>query len=288
MFAKREIRYYNQSVGVWVGKYRNSYNLLHWHSDCEFLYVETGRIDVFCNGEIHSLCAGDSFFIDSEEMHYMQAQEKGTVLVVLIFDCNILKYSLGKVRLKSPRLKERYPVAEYYASIRRLLLDKPPYYGTEVACEILKLMLEVFRGEETVARTRADSSKPLKPLLEEVNARYADMTFEDAAKLMHMSDAYFSRFFRKTTGVTFSQYLNYVRVRNAMRLLRAGGVSVTEISERCGFGTVRSFNRTFKEFTGYTPRTVPADFILDEQFSYLSEEVFDPSLHDCELIESGE
>ena len=48
MLAKREIWKYPEEAHVWVGKYRNSHNLLHWHYDCEFVYVERGSIDVFC------------------------------------------------------------------------------------------------------------------------------------------------------------------------------------------------------------------------------------------------
>lgn len=288
MFAKREIWNYNQPVGVWVGKYRNSHNLLHWHFDCEFLYTENGSIDVFCEGKTHTLSAGEALFVDSGEVHHMKARQADTVLIVIIFDYDIIKPYLGGTRLKSPRLAERYPVPEIYKRIREALLSKRPFCGAEAALEILGLMLNVFQREELKTRKDEESIKSLKMLLEDVNAHYETYTFEDAVSFMNMSPAYFSRFFHGSTGITFSQYLSFVRTDNAVRLLRLGEYSATEISERCGFGTVRTFNRVFKELTGFSPRTLPKDFVLNERFSYPSDEFFEPTLYDCELIESGE
>ena len=75
---------------------------------------------------------------------------------------------------------------------------------------------------------------------------------------MGFSEAYFSKFFKKIAGMTFSQYLNRVKVEEAVRLLRENkGLPVTEIAFRCGFNTIRNFNRIFKEVTGCTPCPKP-------------------------------
>ena len=62
MIAKREIWRYPEEAKVWVGKYRNSHNLLHWHYDCEFVYVEKGSVDIFCEKKKHSLHQGEALF----------------------------------------------------------------------------------------------------------------------------------------------------------------------------------------------------------------------------------
>lgn len=289
MIAKRQIWSSSQAAGVWAGKYKNSHNLLHWHYDCELLYVEKGSIDVFCEKRKHALAAGDALYVDSGQVHYMQAKEPETVLIVIIFNYNIVKPYLGRARLAYPKLEGNYPVPTVYANLRNILLAKRPFCGGEAAREVLGLMLEIFRGERLAERIESDTAKSFKLLLEDVNAKYEDYTFENAAAFMGMSDGYFSRYFRAATGTTFSQYLNFVRTDNAVRLLHEeNGLSVTEISERCGFGTVRNFNRIFKGLTGYTPKRLPRDFVLDEKFSCSGDEAFNPTLYDCELIESGE
>lgn len=286
MIAKREVRNYAERSGVWAGKYKNSHNLLHWHYDCELIYVEKGTINVFCAQHTHTLKEGDALFIDSEQIHNMNAVDPETVLLVLIFDYNILKPYFGEFRLASPLLQNAYPIPEYYARIRTVLTEKRKLSGAFAAKEILGLMLEIFGKEELAPRTETDSAKSFKRLLEHINANYADYTFEDGVRFMGMSEGYFSRYFHASAGITFSQYLNHVRTSNAVKLiLENNELSMSEISERCGFDTVRNFNRIFKQTTGYTPSTLPRGYILEDKYATSSEEAFIPDLFGCELIE---
>ncbi len=78
-----------------------------------------------------------------------------------------------------------------------------------------------------------------------------------------------------------------MRTDNAVQLLRENdGKSMTEIADLCGFGTIRNFNRIFKEYTGFSPRELPRDYNMSVRFSYPSDRAFNPTLYDCELIES--
>lgn len=289
MIAKRQIWNYQPSVKVWVGKYQNSHNLLHWHSDCELLYVEKGEVDIFCEKQSHRLGEGETLFVDSGQVHYMHASAVDTCLIVIIFDRDILKPYIGEVRLSSPRLKHRYPIPAVYGEIRDVLLKGEPFCGGEAAGKVISLMSVIFRGEDLVPREAGDRTElRFIRLLEEIGEKYEFYTFADAVSFMGMSEAYFSRYFRAETGISFTKYLNHVRIENAVNLLHAKrGLSMTEISSRCGFSTIRNFNRIFKEITGYAPSELPPDFEMSDSFVYPSEASFNPTLHDCELIESG-
>ena len=74
MLAKHEVWKYQGAERVWVGKYKNSHNLPHWHYDCELLYVEEGEIDVFCEKKNYRLTRGDALFVANGQVHYMHAQ----------------------------------------------------------------------------------------------------------------------------------------------------------------------------------------------------------------------
>lgn len=104
-----------------------------------------------------------------------------------------------------------------------------------------------------------------------------------------MNPAYFSRLFHSLTGMTFSQYSNRVRVEKAVEILKSNDdVSMTEVSLRCGFDSIRNFNRIFKKYTGYTPRSLPKDFILRQRLINLNETASNPTMAECELIESSD
>lgn len=290
MIARQEIWKYPHKVKVWVGKYKNSHNLLHWHYDCELMYVEKGSIDVFCEKKNHRLTKGELLYVDSGQVHYMQARDPETILIVFIFDYDILRPYMGDFKLASPKLKGSYPLPQVYLEIRDVLLKKPPFFEGETAGKIISTMSLIFRNEELVPRDAVDmTAARLIELLETISDKCDEYNFQKSVSFMNMSEAYFSRYFKESTGISFSSYLNYVRTEKAISLLKSrNDLTVTEIADKCGFGTIRNFNRIFKEFTGYSPTVLPKNFVLSDKFVYPSDSAFIPTLHDCELIESGE
>lgn len=287
MLAKREIWNYPPEAKIWVGKYRNSHNLLHWHYDLEFICVEQGALDVYCERRKHTLRAGEALLTDSGQMHYQRALAPDTVLIVIVFESGILPF-LQEYRLSDPKLHERYPIPDVYRRLMEVLKGRRPFYGEEARCILEELMIGVFRREQIVRRMKEDRTEAaFKTLLEELQSRPEGWTFLDAVQYMNMSEAYFSRYFKAMTGTTFTQYLNSMRTERAVQLLRSGeGLSMTEIAESCGFETIRSFNRTFKELTGTSPSRLPQDYAMKEQFPLASEDAFDPTLFGCTLLES--
>jgi AraC-like DNA-binding protein len=68
-----------------------------------------------------------------------------------------------------------------------------------------------------------------------------------------MSESRFSRFFRRATGNTFTDFVNRVRVNRACQLLMETDRLVTHICYEVGFQNVANFNRRFRDIKGMTP-----------------------------------
>jgi len=89
---------------------------------------------------------------------------------------------------------------------------------------------------------------------------HEDISLQDVADKMFFSTVYFSRFFKKQTGETFSNYLLRVRMEQAVKLLEKN-LKVTEISEACGYHDPSYFARIFKEYYKYTPKDYARRFM---------------------------
>ncbi len=76
----------------------------------------------------------------------------------------------------------------------------------------------------------------------------------EVADIAGMTPQAFSRFFRKTVGKTFVDYLADLRVSHACRLLIETDHSVVEVSLRSGFNNLSNFNRRFRKLRGQSPR----------------------------------
>jgi AraC-like DNA-binding protein len=74
------------------------------------------------------------------------------------------------------------------------------------------------------------------------------------AARLGMSHTKFSRFFRKATGNSFTDFVNQIRINKACQLLMNTDRYVTNICYDVGFNNVANFNRRFLEMKGVTPK----------------------------------
>ena len=93
----------------------------------------------------------------------------------------------------------------------------------------------------------------------ELVKRYIDkhigdsLSLESLAETVSMNPAYFSRFFKRHTGVHFAEYLAERRMRRAIELLRDPHYKVFEICTLVGYYSKQNFYKRFRAFTGRTP-----------------------------------
>lgn len=288
MLANFEKRSYDGKERVWVGRYRNLHNLPHWHLESELIYIERGKTTVSLNHQKYTLDSGDAIFLSSKDIHYIKSEE-GSIVEMALFDSDIIHDLLSRYQLQCAKLKQYYPIAECFSEIRRELHDQPPFFELQCREAIISLMIQIFRGEELCERTAEEESSSIsnyKNLLNEIENKYSYITFSDAAAFMGLSQPYFSKFFHKISGMTFSQYLNIVKTEHAIEMLQdnKSQYSVTEVSTRCGFNTIRHFNRIFREITGISPRQLTADHDLDIHPIRTVQDAFNPTLQISELL----
>lgn len=73
------------------------------------------------------------------------------------------------------------------------------------------------------------------------------------AGLVHMSKTAFCRFFRKSTGKTYFDFLKEIRLGHACKLLQESDLSIHQISFHCGYESMSNFNKQFKDLFATTP-----------------------------------
>lgn len=120
----------------------------------------------------------------------------------------------------------------------------------------LKAYSVFYRLLEKVFAASMSKATPLDPILQyiEENLSNPDISNATLAKQMEISEIYFRKLFAAHYGVTPRQYILDLRMQKAKHLLTDTLLSVTEISETCGFSSIYHFCQTFKKRTGLTPK----------------------------------
>jgi AraC-like DNA-binding protein len=94
----------------------------------------------------------------------------------------------------------------------------------------------------------------LKSVIDFINQNYAqDISREGLAGAIDISTDYMSRLFRKYTGKKINEYINELRIRDAMKKLNDENIKIIDIALSVGFESLSTFNRAFKHVTGITP-----------------------------------
>ncbi len=290
MIINREEWRIQKGASIWIGRYKNSQNMPHWHYECELIYVDKGELNVLCNRISYRVAAGQSFFIDGKTIHSTNAVDPDTEVTMIVFDAGLLDFITGGLTPECPALGHYCDIPALYSRLKQEYLGKKQFYHRRMMVELTSALIDILRNEKLTERKAGIStSERVIELMEDAAQNCADYDFERAAKFMNMNPTYFSRLFHKLTGITFSQYLNYARCERAVSYLNdSTGLSVTEIASRCGFMTIRNFNRTFKSVTGYSPKTLPKGFVLTNRYDTLNETSKNPTLNECLLLESSD
>ena len=285
MLANHEHRLYSNKSLVWVGKYRNLRNISHWHFDHELVYCVSGTSTILIDQNIYLLNQGDCLFIRGSSIHSIEAQDDA-VLYVALFSEKLLSNILDVYRLAQPLFTDRYNVSKTLEKIRKCDFERDLFYDEKINCLISNLVIDIFTHEEIVreAYNQTPTTKRYKDLLYDIDLNISDYSFSRGAEYMHMSQAYFSRFFKKMSGMTFSQYLNHIRINKAIDLIKENEHTMAEISAQCGFDTIRNFNRVFKAITAYAPKEIPKNYIMRLRSNSDNSSEFDPTISSSELI----
>ncbi len=280
MKSKLEKRVFFDKAHVFPCKYRNLNNISHWHTEYELIFVESGSISLTVNGNLFTLSEGMGAFLHQGAVHSIISQTDA-VTVVLKIDGAYFESLFEKKKPDSPLLSHDYGLASHIEELFEESAKKDEYSGILADSITTHLIARILREEPCsplLDGEHSSSTERYKLLLERISQNYAYITFPDAADFMHFSRPYFSKYFQERTGMSFSRYLNMIRVSHAVEKLKEGEKTVTEISQSCGFNTIRNFNRVFKEFTGYTPNKLPKSYRFIQDLRDYTDNGFDPTL----------
>lgn len=286
MLAKFEKRAYAGNEHVWVGKYRNLHNISHWHMEHELIACREGSAQVMLDDTMFNITQQQCIFCHSGRVHYISASPD-SLLLVCLFNEKMYDPITSPFALENPVFEDRYGILPKLSEIRHELQNQPIFFECRTEAMIGEILVDVFRGEplRKAQWQFSDVITRYKQLLNHIDLEYEHITYQNAVQFMNMSDAYFSRYFKRQAGMTFSQYLNVVRIEKAVQLLdSAPTMKITDVMLRCGFNTIRSFNRVFREVTGFTPTTLPPGYVLNTRSVPTIQGSFDPTLSDAELL----
>ncbi|MGP4039408.1 response regulator transcription factor [Gracilibacillus sp. D59] len=110
--------------------------------------------------------------------------------------------------------------------------------------------------EKKVLPANAETISNIQLLLDYIEEHFdSHLTLSTLADHFHFNPSYLSSYFSKHHQEGFSEYLNYVRIKNARNMLKETDMSISAISEAVGYSDPSYFTKVFKRMTGKSPST---------------------------------
>jgi AraC-like DNA-binding protein len=258
----------------------------HIHGEIELLFLMEGAMEFIIENKSVSLQPGQILFIRGLVMHSSRVLcKEASTLCLLQFPIDLVSNrQTGEVPLFPNIIRD--DTIDYYvfterdaetAEITEILTDtvrefneKNKAYDFVLKSYLFKLVSILYRKNilkmwESIEYIDDYSLRRLTLIAEYTERNYMkQIRSKDIAVALNIDYSYFCRLFKKMTGETFIQYLQYYRILAAKKMLLDKSKSISEIMAKCGFTSSSYFNRLFRAKTGYTPTEYRKKLITDK------------------------
>lgn len=230
----------------------------HLHNHIELAIVLKGRTMAFADDKGGVLCESHAFIAFPNQVHYFADDFGDFDHVLFIFPANKIA-SFNKIFSKKTPVQPIVKIdLEKILPIINIALEaqdkKGKYYETVVENSLSIILAHIFEKME-LEDVKKRNMSAIQSILIYCSEHYnEDITLAKIAENTHMSKYYISHIFSKEIGISMSEYINTLRIRDAEILLQKGEMSITDVAFAVGFNSLRSFNRHFFAQTGKTPR----------------------------------
>lgn len=244
-----------------------SYRNFHAHSDFELLLVLEGCGKIRIKNDAYEVNSGDAILVNPHEMHEIDAKDDGMKLIILQFSRHFLKEYFPMLRnthFSAPFVKSCFFPKDYVLFLQAVLNLSVNYITGEVffALDCIRLSTEILKSfynslpYELLTENAYQERKKRSDRMNRISA-YIDENFlypirlQDLAELEGISTTHLSHFFTDNFGVTFQEYLNDIRLEQALQLAGNAKYSLAALSELSGFSDPKYLNKTFLHKFGY-------------------------------------
>jgi AraC-like DNA-binding protein len=252
---------------------------LHYHDCVEILYIMKGTARQRVNDQYYNTNQNDIIILKPCDIHTTDCNKNEDTKILVIkflpqiinmdiansFESKYIMNFLNKEQLMichiTDTLKNSQDIYNLMHGIYREFTSKETGYEIFLKGYIYQLIAYLLRsGFISSSYQNLSMEKQLKildPLLKYIENNYKEViNLKVAAKLLNLSYFYLSRYFKKVTGQNFKEYIDFIRVCEAEKLLLSQNITITQVAYDVGFSNVSAFCRVFKRVKKYSPGSI--------------------------------
>lgn len=220
----------------------------HLHQCFEIIVLVSGEMEVSVDDKTFILRETDAVLIFPNQIHSLKSTQSEHVLC--IFSPKIVQAYWAKLNGKIPKDNTFTPDPFFIKALMNLETSS----DSVLRKGVLYSLCAQFNSEREYFEKQADNQKLLHKIFSFVEENFSsDCSLSGLCETVGRNYSYLSRFFKKSIGLSFNTYVTHFRLSHACYLMENTSLPIVECAFESGFSSLRSFNRSFKDFIKTTP-----------------------------------
>ena len=227
----------------------------HFHDELEAIFVLEGSFWTSYNGQEYTVTAGSVFLATAGTIHTYKSPVHSCKTLLLIIDPALLSGTASQLVNTMPL----YPIW-HSTEKKQIVWDLiqytfnnqetiPPKDFVLLLSSVLSLIVNDMALESVKHKLRTEQ----KILIYCMDHYREPISLSQIAMALRISESHISHLFGRAFGISFPNYINGLRLNDAVKLLERTNTSIIEIASQSGFASLRSFNHIFLKYYNMTP-----------------------------------
>ncbi len=243
-------------------KITNKMSGVHAHKNHELYYLAKGNTKYLIGDEIYAVEAGSVVFVPRGIYHMTDSGGNPNIERYLISfgddmfddDTRLLLDELIACRLINIPVNRIDELKKLFSSLESSVCKEDELSAATKKIKVLSILSYICRHKREYVNQVSESDKIVHDISEYVKLHYGDdLNLSLLSRMFSVSESHLSRKFKSVSGVGLTEYITFVRIMNAERLLKNNNITIIEVAELCGFNDSNYFSTVFKKIKGITP-----------------------------------
>ena len=244
---------------------------VHWHDEFEIIYVRSGFLTVSISGESYIGKTGDAFVVSPGNLHLMGSQTGTVDYYTFLFPLKYISFRTDDMLdeklleplnsghlMICPRVKDT--AKELCEQLIEIYMAKKDESESKITTQVrtkiilLQFILEMWKKGFVVENDTSGRNIVEKEMVSYIQQNFTGkISLREFGEQFHLSEKYISRYFKEHFHITLSQYVTYLRLEHAKKLLQDTDIPVTDVAMQSGYQNVSYFIRSFQKAYAVSP-----------------------------------
>lgn len=242
---------------------KSGMSAVHCHDKHELYYMAKGSTTYYIGDKIYHIKEGDFAFIPKGILHktdYETSQHNERVLLtfydwIFTSELQAIREELCRSRIIYVKEDKRPLFEALLHQIEEEAKSQDKYMDFLINLHITELLVQLCRHKDDHKPALSGDDQTLYRISKYISTHFQDpITLDELSLIFSVSKSHLSRKFKEYTGIGINEYITYVRISNAEKLLKETTLPITQISAQCGYSDSNYFSTAFKKIRGITPK----------------------------------